>query len=123
MADVQSPTLPGSPHSDAKKVEDLRTLLDVSYQLSAVTELGALLQAVEQASLRVLDCERTTIFLYDRRNDELYSRVATGQTEIRFQAGRGIAGEVFRNEKIINVPDAYSDPRFNPEVDRRTGYT
>jgi phosphoserine phosphatase RsbU/P len=111
-----------SRHDDAKKLADLQTLLEVSCQLGANSELGPLLQIIEQATLRVLNCERTTIFLYDKRTDELYSRVATGQEVIRFSASRGIAGEAFRSEKAINVPDAYADPRFNPEVDRKTGY-
>ena len=24
--------------------------------------------------------------------------------------------------EIVNIPDAYNDPRFNPEVDKKTGY-
>src|SRR5262245_12648434 len=106
----------------ARQLEDLRTLLDVSCQLGATSELGPLLHTIQQATLRVLDCERTTIFLHDRQTDELYSRVATGQETIRFPAGRGIAGEAFRGQRVVNVPDAYADPRFNPDVDRKTGF-
>ena len=113
---------PAPPPADAGKLADLHALLEVSCQLGAGSELGPILHTIEQASLRVLGCERTTIFLYDRHNDELYSRVATGQEGIRFPAGRGIAGEAFHGRAVINVPDAYADPRFNPEVDRRTGY-
>jgi phosphoserine phosphatase len=80
------------------------------------------LQIIEQATLRTLDCERIGIFLYDPQSDELYSRLATGQTGIRFPARRGIAGEAFHTQSVINVPDAYADPRFNPEVDRKTGF-
>src|SRR5262249_46094598 len=86
-----------------------------------------LLSTIGQDCRRVLDCERSTIFLYDDHSDELYSRVAAGGEpggirEIRFPAERGIAGEAFRTRMVINVPDAYADARFNPEVDRKTGY-
>ncbi len=124
MADARASSLTDQQtHSDAKKVGDLLALLEVSCQLGANSELGPLLHVIEQASLRVLDCERTTIFLYDKANDELYSRVATGREVIRFGASRGIAGEAFRTQRAINVPDAYADPRFNPEVDKKTGFT
>jgi len=43
-------------------------------------------------------------------------------TEIRVTIGRGIAGTVAATGETINIPDAYADPRFNQEVDRRTGY-
>jgi phosphoserine phosphatase len=126
MADLQATPRSGAdaPKDNRdKKLADLTALLEVSCQLGANSELGSLLSIIEQASLRVLDCERTSIFLYDRQTDELYSRVATGQSGIRFPANRGIAGEAFRTEKVINVPDAYADPRFNRDVDRATRFT
>ena len=97
-------------------------LLEVSKQMAASTELVPLLQRVEQATRQVLDCERATVFLYEACAEELYSKVATGETEIRFSAKLGIAGEAVRTKSIVNVPDAYADPRFNPEVDRKTGF-
>ena len=123
MANPPPATLSAPDALKDKKLADLHALLEVSCQLGAGSELGPLLLTIEQASLRVLDCERTTIFLYDRQSDELYSRVATGQDVIRFPASRGIAGEAFRGQKVINVPDAYADPRFNRDVDRATQFT
>ena len=37
-------------------------------------------------------------------------------------AGVGIAGQVAATGNIINIPDAYADPRFNRQVDKDTGY-
>ena len=34
----------------------------------------------------------------------------------------GIAGEVATTGKIVNIPEAYDDTRFNQEVDKKTGY-
>lgn len=42
--------------------------------------------------------------------------------EIRFPIGTGIAGQVALNGEILNISDAYADPRFNREVDAQTGY-
>jgi sigma-B regulation protein RsbU (phosphoserine phosphatase) len=118
----------GVPHEsdDARRLADLGALLDVSRRLSASTDLGPLLRTIESCSLRVLDCERITIFLYDAGQDELYSRLATGvasaSSSLRFPADRGIAGEALRSGAVLNIPDAYADPRFNPEVDRQTGF-
>jgi phosphoserine phosphatase len=105
-----------------RQIADLRTLLDVSRQLGAVTELLPLLKQIEQAALTILDCERVTVFLYDPNDDELYSKVATGASDIRFSAKLGIAGEAARARQIITVNDAYADARFNPDVDKKTGF-
>lgn len=40
----------------------------------------------------------------------------------RFPLGTGIAGQVALTGEILNIPDAYADPRFNREVDQITGY-
>jgi len=113
---------PGSHDQLERHIADLQAVLEVSRELGATGELLPLLRKVEQAALRVLDCERATVFLFDREKHELYSSMATGVSEIRFSADKGIAGEVVRTGQIINVPDAYADPRFNPEIDRKTGF-
>ncbi len=110
------------PGTQQRRIDNLTVLLEVSRQMAASTELVPLLERIEQATLRVLDCERATVFLYEGCAEELYSMVATGEKEIRFSAKLGIAGEAVRTRRIVNVPDAYADPRFNPEVDRQTGF-
>lgn len=111
-----------APTSFERQVKDLRAVLEVTRRLSATIELSPLLARVEQAALTVLGCERATVFLYDRSRNELYSRMATGVDEIRFSADLGIAGEVVRTGEIVNVPDAYADPRFNKAIDLKTGF-
>jgi len=106
----------------ASQNRDLFRVLEVSRQLAATPDLQTLLEIVEKSSLEVLDCERASVFLHDRTTDELYSRVATGGQQVRFSTQAGIAGQVFRTGAVINVPDAYADPRFNAAIDRRTGF-
>lgn len=102
--------------------ENLRRILDVSRYMAVTNDLDVLLGTIVEATCDVLGCERATIFLYDRSRDELYSRVAKGIEAIRFPAELGIAGAAAQQRACINVPDAYADPRFNPEVDRKTGF-
>ena len=108
--------------NDDRRVADLQTVLEVTRDLAATTELTPLLQKIEQAALQVLRCERASVFLYDPKTHELYSRLATGVNEIRFSADQGIAGEAVRIGEVVIVADAYADKRFNPEIDRRTGF-
>jgi len=63
-------------------------------------------------------------YFFTTRKPMSFGRVwpkAIVEKEIRFPATTGIAGEVFRNQRPINIPNAYEDPRFNQEVDRITG--
>jgi len=100
----------------------LLTVLELSRQLSVPSDLDTLLRRVEDAALRVLDCERLTVFVSEPLANDLRSRLATGAHEIRTPADRGIAGATFRESRVINVEDAAADPRFYDAIDRQTGF-
>src|SRR4051812_33160454 len=72
----------------------------------------------------LLNAERATLFLYQPETDELWSLATVGgrQTPIRIKADSGIAGHVMRTGEPELIQDPYRDPRFNPEVDRRSGF-
>jgi putative nucleotidyltransferase with HDIG domain len=103
---------------------DLDTLLDVTRRLMTVTDLDALLRLIAEATVTMVGAERATIYLVDQARQEFWSRVATGKGvgEIRFPIGVGIAGTVAQTGETISIPDAYADPRFNDESDKRTGF-
>ena len=71
----------------------------------------------------MLQADRSTLFLNDEKNSELFAMVGEGlQTEIRLPNHVGIAGTVFTSGKTVNIPHAYADLRFNPGFDKQTGY-
>jgi HD-GYP domain-containing protein (c-di-GMP phosphodiesterase class II) len=102
----------------------LDLILDVTRRLMSITDLDALLRDMAEATTKLLEADRATIFIVDREKNELWSRVALGAGvgEIRLAIGVGIAGTVAATGETINIPDAYADPRFNPEPDKRSGY-
>lgn len=72
----------------------------------------------------LLNAERASLFLVE--GDELVLKVADKldeMGEIRIPLGSGIAGAAAASGETIRIEDAYADPRFNREVDRRTGFT
>ena len=100
----------------------LERILEITRELARPLDLDTLLARVVAAALDILDAERASVFLYDAAADVLHSRVATGAPELRIPASRGFAGESVRTRQVVLVPDAYADPRFNPDVDKSTGY-
>ncbi len=70
----------------------------------------------------VLETERCSIFLHDEKKKELWTVLAHGVKEIRIPDNKGIAGYVFSTGEILNIKDAYSEPRFAREIDEKTGY-
>ena len=110
-----------------KKMTGLRTaeleqILEVTRKLAAPFDLTTMLSEVVDSARTVLQADRGTVFLYDKEADELEMKVGTDMDTIRFPATQGIAGQCVQTREIINVPDCYEDPRFNPEFDRQSGY-
>jgi phosphoserine phosphatase len=105
----------------------LHRILAVSRRLSESADLHEILALVIDAMRDLLHAERATVFEYDAEANELFTTVAhgltgTGLSEIRMPSDAGLAGESAQRRTIINVPDAHADPRFNPEIDRESGY-
>ena len=103
--------------------EEVR-ILQLSHDLAGELNLDRLLARLMHATTELLNADRSTLFLYDRKTRELFSRVAEGMAtrEIRIPTDTGIAGAVFHTRSTANITDPYADPRFNKEVDQRTGY-
>ncbi len=99
-------------------------ILEVTQAISSELDLDQLLRKIISVATELLDAERSSLFLHDPLRDELWSRVAEGlhAKEIRIPAHTGIAGEVFTSRQPVNIADVYVDPRFNPDVDKRTGF-
>jgi len=103
-------------------LDDMNRILEISKALAATGDRDELLARIIGFSLDLLDVERGTLFLYDEASNELVARIATGVEEIRVPADKGFCGECIKTGTIIVIPDAYNDPRFNPDVDKKTGF-
>ncbi|MES2495897.1 MAG: adenylate/guanylate cyclase domain-containing protein [Pseudomonadota bacterium] len=99
-------------------------ILEVSSDLAGELKLEILIARIMRTTTELLNAERSTLFVYDRKANELFSLFAEGDLvrEIRLPADRGIAGAVFTSGIAENIVDPYRDPRFNPEVDKATGF-
>ncbi len=101
----------------------LRTLVDISRALSEEVELSSLLALVARRTSEAMGVERTSVWLHDRARAELWTIVAEGELrEIRMADNAGIAGWVAMSGEPAVVRDVTVDPRWNRDVDRRTGY-
>ena len=131
--DASQPDLSAVPPAAVAK------LLHVSRRLAESGDLDSILQQVIDALRDLLGAERATVFEYDAVADELFTTVAHGIARphdpldaldgkpaqpptIRIPSSRGIAGAAATQRQIVNIPDAYADPRFNRAVDLQTGF-
>ena len=110
--------------SGQQTLAKLHFLMEATKALASTLDLAELLGRILEVAKTQAGAERGTLFLVDEKTEEIWSLIAHGleQREIRLPLGTGIAGYVAQSGEILNIPDAYADPRFNREVDARTGY-
>jgi HD-GYP domain-containing protein (c-di-GMP phosphodiesterase class II) len=115
--------LPQPAPSNAE-TQRLRLLLDTARELGTEVNLDLLIERLVERTSRIMNCIRSSVFLLDADRGELYTLVAQGleAREIRIPLTSGLAGYVARTGEKLNVSDAYSDARFNADVDRHTGF-
>jgi len=106
------------------KSDPLISLVKIGRSITAQTDIDVLLRVIAEETRIAMQADRCTVFLFDKKKNELWSKVALGMDsqEIRFPVDKGLAGFVVRTGESLNITDAYNDERFNPDVDKTTGY-
>ncbi|MCA9522658.1 MAG: GAF domain-containing sensor histidine kinase, partial [Myxococcales bacterium] len=124
----------GPPGSDARVKELEDKIRHIEHKLSSIQEIGTalgstlnldkLLELIMTKVTELMNADRSTLYLLEEEQGELWSKIAQEYEtrEIRLKVGSGIAGWVAQTGQTVNIKDAYKDPRFNQEFDRKSGY-
>merc|ERR1719262_2173643 len=102
--------------------ERANALLRMMQTLSQDLGVQSMILTITMHANELVQADRCTVFLVDEMKQQLWSVTTDSGKEIRIPKSAGIAGQCASEMALINIPDAYSDPRFNQEIDRKTGY-
>ena len=100
----------------------LKIIFDNAAKIANETNLRNVLILMADMGRDMILADRCTVWLIDEVNNELYTTVAHGVDEIRIPNGTGLVGTAIKTGESIIIKDAYKDPRFNPDADKKTGY-
>ena len=106
------------------QVEKLNLLIDAAKSVNSTLDLDKLLDVILETAIKSISADRGTLYVVDELKSEIWSKALRGTEviEIRLPIGKGLSGYVAKTGETINIPDAYNDSRFNPDVDRKSGY-
>jgi signal transduction histidine kinase/CRP-like cAMP-binding protein len=106
------------------QLDKLHLLVEATKTVNSTLNSDELLDSILTTALTSLRADRGTLYLLDPLTHELWSKVLKGNdpVEIRLPVGKGLAGYVAKTGETVNIADAYKDPRFNPEIDKKSGY-
>ena len=113
-----------SQEASESQVQKLNLLIDAAKTVNSTLDLDKLLDVILETSIKSIGADRGTLYVVDELKSEIWSKAMRGTEviEIRLPIGKGLSGYVAKTGETINIPDAYNDPRFNPEVDKKSGY-
>ena len=108
-------------------IEEMNYLHEITQSISENKPLDKLLTEIMESCKILMKAEASTLMIYDEKEDILMFEVATGDKGdilklIKIHMGEGIAGWVAKNREPLLIEDCYSDPRFNPEFDKKTRF-
>lgn len=110
--------------SDDMKNDELQMIIKAAELVNSNVRLEDALKNIVDVATNLTHADRGTLYLIDKDKNELWSLVMIGDEirEIRLKMGEGLAGYVAVSGETVNIKDVKKDPRFNPEVDRSSGY-
>lgn len=121
-------------HREIRNIQEQRKAIDPLYKaISLVSQSSGgnaedMIQAVMEAAKQLTNADRTTLWLVDRRTNELWTKIpqADGSLmETRVPMGEGFAGKVAQTSQALNIPfDLYDHPDsyMARQTDEKTRY-
>mgnify|MGYP001791614263 FL=1 len=109
-----------------QELEQVSSSMNLLRDSSFNSKLEITLQAISFKIAQSLQAEQVTFFVVDRDREILWSKNARGTEgqliSIEIPITAGIAGYVATTGETVNIPEPYNDERFNPQIDRDTGF-
>lgn len=113
-----------SRQQEQQRIRRLETILAIAQQWNQTREVEPLLVQMAEAATRLLDADRASIFLWDRRAHVLVGRPALGVKggELRIPDNRGVVGQVIQTGQPCRVDVATEPEKIDRNVDSQLGY-
>lgn len=106
-----------------RSIERLHRILEAAKLLNSTLDINELTRIILRIVREEVGVDRCTVFIVDRARGLVRSVVAQDvEKSIIVPLGKGIAGTVAATGEVIDIPDAYADPRFDSSFDPMLGY-
>ena len=107
-----------------RRVRRFKKAFHVGQVITSEIDRDLLFEVIIHQTNEVMETERSTVFLHDDKTNQLWSLVGVGlkKREIRIPSDYGVSGWVFQHQTPVTVNDAYKDPRFYSEVDKKSRF-
>ena len=111
---------------DQKKYLSSDELLEkIFYYMSRLfeeKELSKTLFLLTDLGKTLVNSDRASFWFWDKRKHVAWTLAALGIDTITVPENTGLVGAAMTGNEILIINNPYEDPRFNPDVDKSSGY-
>jgi sigma-B regulation protein RsbU (phosphoserine phosphatase) len=107
-----------------ERIRRLEAVVEAGLMVNSTLDLAELGEHIVDIATRLINAERGSLFLVDRKTGRLRSMVAQGLTTgpLTLASGEGIVGTVAATGDAEILDEPYADSRFDAAVDKLTGF-
>ena len=98
-------------------------IAEFGQKLMSLDDLSQVLELISQEAKSILNAQRCSIFIVDKENHILWTKLSDGISRIVIALDAGIVGDTYTTQKPQVVNDPYHDKRFIKSIDKKSGYT
>lgn len=111
--------------SDVKELAAEELLERIFYYMTKLVEIKEFSETVDlltDLGSTIVNSDRASFWFWDTSSKQYWTLSAQGNGRITIPEGTGIVGRTITENRTILCNDAYSQPYFNENVDKETGY-
>ncbi len=105
-----------------KSDETLTKIFYYMNELFKEKEFSKTIMLLTDMGKTLVNSDRASFFFWDKKNHQVWTIAALNTDKITIPENTGLVGAAILNNETIIVNDPYNDSRFNPNVDKSTGY-
>jgi GAF domain-containing protein len=91
-------------------------------KLMGLTDMDNAIGLIAQEAKKLVNADRCSIFIADKEDQMLWTKLSDGIGRIVIAIDSGIVGDTYIKKEAQIVNDPYKDDRFLPSIDKKSGY-
>jgi GAF domain-containing protein len=98
-------------------------IAEFGQKLMSLGEIENVLELISGEAKKLVNTERCSIFIVDKEDGILWTKLSDGIGRIVISLDSGIVGDTYQKQSAQVVNDPYGDSRFLQVIDKKSGYT
>ncbi|MDY0116784.1 MAG: GAF domain-containing protein [Sulfurimonadaceae bacterium] len=103
-------------------MKKINQVAEFGKKLMGLSDMEQIIELIGQEAKELCHADRCSIFIVDQEDNMLWTRISDGIGRIVISIDSGIVGDTYQKKvpQMVNAP--YEDPRFLPNIDKKSGY-